>query len=61
MGSGHIAPPFLTYALGAHAPAILCLGKEVPVPIGLEAGWAPQPVWMLKSREEFYPLPGIEP
>jgi hypothetical protein len=28
-----------------HAPAALTPGKELPVPIGEEAGWAPQSVW----------------
>jgi hypothetical protein len=28
-----------------HAPAALSTGKESPVPIGEEAGWAPEPVW----------------
>jgi hypothetical protein len=27
-----------------HAPAALPPGKELPVPIGKEAGWAPEPL-----------------
>jgi hypothetical protein len=37
-----------------HAPAALPPGKEPPVPIGYEAGWAPEPVWMLWRRENFW-------
>jgi hypothetical protein len=45
-GSGGIAPQFLISALDEvsdqlHAPAALPTGKEPPVPIGYEAGWAP--------------------
>jgi hypothetical protein len=25
--------------------------KEPPISTGMEAGWAPEPVWMLQSRE----------
>jgi len=41
-----------------HVPASL-----LPVPIGQEAGWAPQPVWMECRRERIpFPAPvGIEP
>jgi len=28
-----------------HAPAALPPGKEPLVPIGYEAGWAPEPFW----------------
>jgi len=28
-----------------HALATLLPGKELPVPIGEEAGWDPEPVW----------------
>jgi hypothetical protein len=28
--------------------------KKSPVPIGYEAGWAPEPVWTLKSREKYF-------
>jgi hypothetical protein len=34
-----------------HAPAAFAPGKEPPVPIGYEAGWAPEPVWTLETRE----------
>jgi hypothetical protein len=36
-----------------HALAILPPGKEPLVPIGQEAGWAPDPVWMWYQREKF--------
>jgi hypothetical protein len=35
-----------------HAPAALPPGKEPPVPIGQEAGCAPEPVWTLWRREK---------
>jgi hypothetical protein len=34
-----------------HAPAALLPGKEPAVPIGEEAGWAPEPIWTLKGKE----------
>jgi hypothetical protein len=34
-------------------------GKEPPVPIGYDAGWAPEAVWTLWIRENLA-LPGIE-
>jgi hypothetical protein len=42
-----------------HAPAVLSPGKQPPVPIGQENGWAPVPVWTLWGKT--LPLPGIEP
>jgi hypothetical protein len=40
-----------------HAPAaLLPPGKEPPVPIVKEAGWAPEPVWtviVMKERSSF--------
>jgi hypothetical protein len=36
-----------------HAPATLSPGKEPLVPIGWEAGWAPEPFWMWRFREKF--------
>jgi hypothetical protein len=39
-----------------HAPAALPAGKEPLVPIGQEAGWAPEPVWTRWWREKF-PVP----
>jgi hypothetical protein len=35
-----------------HAPPALPLGKSPPLPIGYEAGWAPESVWKLWSREK---------
>jgi hypothetical protein len=34
-----------------HAPAALPLGKEPPVPIGEEGGWATEPVWTTWRRQ----------
>jgi len=36
-----------------HAPTALPRGKEPPVPIKYEAGWAPEPVWTRWWREKF--------
>jgi hypothetical protein len=37
-------------------------GKGLPVPIGQEVGWAPQPVWTQEARGKILPpLPRIEP
>jgi hypothetical protein len=44
-----------------HAPAALPSGKESPVPIGQEAGWAPEPFWTWCLRKNSQLLPGIEP
>jgi hypothetical protein len=41
-----------------HVPAVLPPGKEPPVPIGYEAGWAPEPVWTMWRK--FLTLPGLE-
>jgi hypothetical protein len=42
-----------------HAPVALLPGKEPLVPIGQEAGWAPEPFWMRWWREKFpAPPPG---
>jgi hypothetical protein len=35
-----------------HAPAALSQGKEPPVRIVQEAGWAPETVWTLWRREK---------
>jgi hypothetical protein len=35
-----------------HAPAALPSGKEPPVPMEQEAGWAPEPAWTLWSKEK---------
>jgi hypothetical protein len=38
-----------------HAPAaLLSLGKGPPVPIGEEAGCAPEPVWTQRLEEKFF-------
>jgi hypothetical protein len=34
-------------------PGRFAPGKEPPVPIGLEAEWAPKPVWTRWRREKF--------
>jgi len=46
-----------------HAPASLPPDKESPVPIGHEARWVPELVWMQWWREKIPSLPllGIEP
>jgi hypothetical protein len=57
-GGGGIAPLFLTPALDRgvcaqfHSPAALSPGKEPPVPIAQEAGWAQDPVWTPWRREK---------
>jgi hypothetical protein len=38
-----------------HTPAALCPGKEPPVSIALEVGWAPEPVWTTWGRENILP------
>lgn len=35
---------------------LLHLGKELTVPIGWEAGWVPEPLWMFWRREKFMAL-----
>jgi hypothetical protein len=38
-----------------HAPAaLLPPGKGPPVPIGQEAGWAPEPVWTQRLEEKYF-------
>jgi hypothetical protein len=44
-----------------HAPAALSPGKEPPVPIGQDAGWAPEPVLSFEREEKSLPLPEIGP
>jgi hypothetical protein len=45
-----------------HAPAALLPGKEPLVPIGYEAGWAPEPFWTRGGEEKnSQPPPGIVP
>jgi hypothetical protein len=36
-------------------------GKEPPVPIGREAGWAPEPVWTQKLEKKSSASSGVEP
>jgi hypothetical protein len=44
------------------APAALYPLERPLVPIGQEAGWAPEPVWTQEDRGRILPhLPGIEP
>jgi hypothetical protein len=40
---------------------VLPPGKDPPVPIGQEVGWAPEPVWTQRLGEKSFALPGIEP
>jgi hypothetical protein len=53
---GNIAPPFLTSSLdegewSASHTGSFTRGKEPPVPVVYEAGWAPESVWTLWSGE----------
>jgi len=43
-----------------HATAALTLGKELPEPIGYEAGWATEPAWA-RWRRENIPAPAGNP
>jgi hypothetical protein len=67
LGSGDVAPPFLTSALDGGEWSVSRLGrKESPVPIVLEAGWVPEPVWRVSGREESLALaenrtPAVQP
>jgi hypothetical protein len=38
-----------------HASAALLQAKEFPLPIGQEAGWAPEPVWTMWRKEKSCP------
>jgi hypothetical protein len=66
MGSGGIAPPLLTSALDGgewspSRPGHFTSEETVPpVPIGQEAGWAPEPVWTLWSREKSFDSAGYQ-
>jgi hypothetical protein len=43
-----------------HAPAaLLAPGKGPPVPIGQEAGWAPEPVWTQRLEEKSFTPAGV--
>jgi len=35
-------------------PARFTTGEEPPVPIGQEAGWAPEPVWTQRLEEKTF-------
>jgi hypothetical protein len=66
MGNGVIAPLFFTSVLdvgdwSASLPSRFTPGIESPVPIGEEAGQAPEPVWTLWRRGKYLQLLGIEP
>jgi len=41
--------------------ATLVPGKETPVPMGLEAGWSADWIWMLWRKDWTLPLPEIDP
>jgi hypothetical protein len=59
LGGGGIAPHILNLGTGWRwvvnfRPLPLnSNGKSPPVPIGWEAGWAPEPVWTRWLRENF--------
>jgi hypothetical protein len=64
--SGGIAPPFFTLALDGessqlHTQAALPPGKDLLVPTGYKAAWAPVPIWMLRRTEESYPCQELNP
>jgi hypothetical protein len=55
--NGGITPLFFTSALdgcewSASRPGRFTSGERSPVPIGEEAGWAPEPVWTLYNTEK---------
>jgi hypothetical protein len=52
MGSSGIAPPETEASGQIHASAALPPGKEPPLYIGYEAGWAPEPVCTLWRRKK---------
>jgi len=41
-----------------HVPATLARVQVIPVPTEELAGWAPEPVWILKRREKYLGLDG---
>jgi hypothetical protein len=49
----------LTSALGGGGWSTPGLGRLAPVPLALEAGWAPGPVWT--GAENLAPLSGFGP
>jgi hypothetical protein len=40
--------------------SFLPLGKEPLIPIGQQAAWTPEPVWIQWTRENLLSLPGIK-
>jgi hypothetical protein len=34
-------------------------GKDPPIPIGQEAGWAPEPVWTQRLQEKSFAFAGV--
>jgi hypothetical protein len=40
----------------SHDPAVFPLGKGLLLPIGREAGWAPEPVWIRWRGENPWPF-----
>jgi hypothetical protein len=44
-----------------HAPPALAQGKNTPLPIEQEVGWAPEPVWTLSSTEKSVPADNRTP
>jgi hypothetical protein len=56
----HSRPRHLIGVSGqCHVPAVLYPpGKGPPVPIGQEAGWAPEPVWTQRLQEKSFASAG---
>jgi hypothetical protein len=60
-GSGGTDPRFLDLCSSwevsgqLHSPSAVPLGKEPLVPIGYEAGWTPELVWMTWRSENSFP------
>jgi hypothetical protein len=52
MGSGGIDPKFLTSAVDGCEFSASCSGLFIPVSIVCEAGWAPEQVWTIWSKEK---------
>jgi hypothetical protein len=61
-GRGGIAPTDEVSGQRHASAALYPRGKDPPVPIGQEAGWAPEPVYTQTLDEKScLPPPGIEP
>jgi hypothetical protein len=45
----------------ASRPGRFTQGKKSPIPIGWEAAWVPEPVWMLWNKGKSVAMLGIEP